>query len=510
MGIFGLSATNSRLRPLTRLYLLIVIVWFVFVAVLVGFIISSELREEQQQFQRSGDALFQQLSNKTEINESVIEGFASLLASSRQHEWQQLRQYARRIQRRYPHIHTFEIAQEVGHDNLPEFIADMRRRIDPEFRIARFDFNQRRQWLNVRARERYIPIVFMEPMQADNRAILGLDLASHQLFRQALQQSRHTDVPVASQPFRLLEGQRGFLLHRAVSRSDTESQPVQFAILVVKAEELVPARLQERDAFTARLYYRDDNNDTKDTELYYKPGRSVGGLESKLFPRLRYERMTMNPGQPFVLAIEKQIGLGDVNTGLIAAVLVIGAISFGAVLMFSKLHHRNEMSRLQYENRLYYLANNDSLTGLANRNFLLDRMRQVLARARRRESRFAVVFMDMNNFKMINDEFGHASGDELLREIARRFKECTREEDTVCRYQGDEFIVLLEEVSHDDETRYIQTKLRECLEAPFLINGHAVYASVSIGIAVFPDDGESVESLLHVADQNMYREKEDA
>ncbi|MDZ7661181.1 diguanylate cyclase domain-containing protein [Thiohalophilus sp.] len=490
-----------------RLYLLIVIVWFVFVAVLVGFIISSELREEQQQFQHSGDALFQQLSNKTEINESVIEGFASLLASNRQHEWQQLRQYAQRILRRYPHIHTFEIAREVSHENLPEFVADMRRRIAPGFRIARFDFNDRRQWLNVEPRESYFPVVFMEPMQADNRAILGLDLASHQLFRQALQQSKRMDVPVASPPFTLLEGQRGFLLHRAVRQGDAESQPVQFAILAVKAEELVPAELLERDDFTASLYHRDYSNDIKDAELYYKSGRSAGDLERQLFPRLHYERMTMNPGQPFVLAVEKQIGFGDVNTGLIAAVLLVGAISFGAVLVFSRLHHRNEMSRLQYENRLYYLANNDSLTGLANRNFLLDRMRQVLARARRRESRFAVVFMDMNNFKMINDEFGHASGDVLLREIAQRFKDCTREEDTVCRYQGDEFIVLLEEVSHRDETKYIREKLRECLEAPFLIDGHAVYASVSIGIAVFPDDGKSIESLLHVADQNMYREK---
>jgi len=317
------------------------------------------------------------------------------------------------------------------------------------------------------------------------------------------------NIPVASLPFTLLEGKRGFLLHRAARQDVTESQAVQFAILVIKAGELVPNDLLERNAFKVKLYYRDYSNDIKDNELYYKSGRSAGDLESWLFPRLHYERMTMNPGQPFVLVIEKQIGFGDVNTGLIAAVMIIGAISFGAVLVFSRLHHRNEMSRLQYENRLYYLANNDSLTGLVNRNFLLDRMRQVLARAKRGESCFALVFMDMNNFKMINDEFGHASGDVLLREIAQRFKGCMREEDTVCRYQGDEFIVLLEEVSRDDETQYIQEKLRECLEAPFLINGHEVYASASIGVAVFPDDGDTIESLLNVADQNMYREKED-
>ncbi|WP_166668828.1 diguanylate cyclase domain-containing protein [Thiohalophilus thiocyanatoxydans] len=508
MGISGLLATAPRLRPLTRLYLLIVIVWFVFVTVLVGFIINSELREREQQFQHSGDALFQQISNWAEINASVIEGFASLLASSRQHEWRQLREYAQRILQRYPHIHTFEIAREVSDDNLAEFIADMRENIDPGFRLARFDFTEKRQWLNVVPRESYYPIVFMEPMQADNRAILGLDLGAHRLFREALHQSRLMNIPVASLPFTLIEGERGFLLHRTVRQDVTESQqPAQFAILSVKTNEMIPAQLVQRDDLMARLYHRDYNSDLNDTELYYQSGRRAGAVESRLFPRLKYERMITNPGQPFALTIEKQIGFGDINTGLIAAVLVIGTISFWVVLLFSRLHHRHEMERLQYESRLYHLANNDSLTGLANRNFLLERLRQVLAGAKRRGDRFAVVFMDMNNFKAINDEFGHASGDELLRKVAQRFKDCTREEDTVCRYQGDEFIILLEGGSGHEEIKQIREKLVKCLEAPFIINGHEVYAGVSIGVAVFPDDGESIENLLHVADQNMYREK---
>ncbi|MDY6981298.1 MAG: diguanylate cyclase, partial [Pseudomonadota bacterium] len=487
--------------PITRLYLLILVVWFFFVVVLIGFILDSEINKQRQQFQRSGDALYEQLGSKVEINEAVIEGFASLLASSPWHEWKQVRRYARRMIRRYPHIHTFEVAQRVSRDELSGFVADMRRNVEPDFRIARFDFNDRRQWMNVVRTDQYYPVVFMEPIQAHNRAILGLDLGSVEMFRYALTQSGKQDISVASPPFTLLEGHRGFLLHRAVAGKN-EKRPRQYAILVIRTRALLSTMLLKQDELTARLSHA-----ATDKELYYKPGQLAGIVEKWLFPRLQYQRQIDNPGQPFVMTLEQQLRFSDVNLVLIIAILVVAAVSFWSVLVFSRLHHRNEMARLQYENRLYNLANNDSLTGLANRNFLLERLRQVLARAKRKGTRFALVFLDMNNFKMVNDEFGHAAGDNLLRDIAGRFKTCMREEDTVCRYQGDEFVVLLEEINHRDETEQIRAKLMECLKMPFVVNGSELRVSVSIGIAVFPEDGEDIESLLHVADQKMYGEK---
>ncbi len=506
MGITGLISNNPRLRPITRLYLLILVVWFFFVAVLIGFIIDSELNKNRQAFQRSGDAFYEQLASKVEINEAVIEGFASLLASTPRYKRKQVRSYARRMIRRYPHIHTFEVARYVKRDELSGFVADMRRNVQPDFRIAGFDFNDRRQWLNVTRADHYYPVVFMEPMQAHNRAILGLDLGSVDMFRQALKRSGKKGLSIASPPFTLLEGQRGFLLQRAVA-GKSEKEPRQYAILVLKSKALLPAVLLEEEQLTARLSHATPGKIAGDEVLYYKPGLLAEKLEKWLFPRLQYQRQIDNPGQPFVLTLERQLRFSDVNLVLILAVLVVAVASFWSVLVFARLHHRNEMVRLQYENRLYHLANNDSLTGLANRNFLLDRLRLVLARAKRKGTRFALVFLDMNNFKMINDEFGHAAGDNLLRDVAARFKTCMREEDTVCRYQGDEFVVLLEEINHREETEQVRTKLLECLQTPFRVNGIEVQASVSIGIAVFPDDGEEGKTLLHVADQKMYRDK---
>lgn len=509
MGISDSTDLHPRLRPITRLYLLIVVIWLVFVALLVSFVIKSELETSRQQFQRQADALFQQVSNKVEINDSVIEGFASLLATRRQYEWNQIRNYARRILERYPHIYNFEVVRKVRQDDLPAFVDSMRQNLYPGFRIANFDFSDRRQWVNVTPHDIYYPIVFVEPLYADNRPVLGLDIGTNPIFRDALQRSARLRTPVATRPFSLLEGPRGYLLQRAITVDSLGDGDLsgQFAVLVIKARNLLPESLLEKNELAVRLYHQEYVDDMDNAELYYKSDRAAGELETLLFPRLEYKRVVNNSGQPFVFMLERQVRFDDVNMALVTAILVIAVISFWTVMVFSKMHHRHELERLQYENQLYRLANNDSLTGLANRNFLIDRMRQVMAKARRKGTRFALVFMDMNNFKQVNDQFGHAAGDELLVDIATRFRECMREEDTVCRYQGDEFVILLDEIRGQDETRKIYSKLLECLQAPFIVSGKQVQVAVSIGIAVFPDEGESIDELFQVADEKMYRKK---
>lgn len=507
MEILRLSDTRSRLRPVTRLYALIVVVWFSFVVILISFIFSSEIEKNRDRFQRSADALYEQLSNIVEINESVIEGFASLLATRQDHEWMQVRSYARQMLERYPHIYNFEVAQQVSSSELPGFINDMRKRLDSNFRIASFDFSDRRQWMNVGQRDYYYPIIFIEPIYSDNRAILGLDLGSNTLFHDAMKRSARLNTPVASQPFTLLEGQRGFLLHREVSRNGEAGISEQFAVLVIKIRKFLPAKLLNNNRLEVRLLIRGYDGNVNDTELYYKAGQRAEKLETMLLPILQYRRDINNTGQPFVISLERQLRFSDINMALVMAIVVIALVSFWVVLVFSRMHHHYEMERLQYENRLYEMANNDSLTGLANRNFLVDRMRQVLAKAKRKGSRFAIVFMDMNNFKMVNDEFGHAAGDSLLRDIAIRFRECMREEDTVSRYQGDEFVILLEEVNNTKEADPIRLKLKQCLAEPFWVDGQQVSVSVSVGVATFPDDGGSIDTLFEVADRRMYEEK---
>lgn len=159
------------------------------------------------------------------------------------------------------------------------------------------------------------------------------------------------------------------------------------------------------------------------------------------------------------------------------------------------------------QRRMEYLATHDELTGLCNRPLFLDRLKHALAQAARARQRLAVIFIDLDNFKTINDTLGHDVGDELLKEAAQRLHQCVRDSDTLARMGGDEFTVILHPVE-TAEVEAIGQRILEYLSASFQIRGKSLFISASVGISVFPDDGEDSETLLKHADTAMYRAKE--
>jgi len=158
--------------------------------------------------------------------------------------------------------------------------------------------------------------------------------------------------------------------------------------------------------------------------------------------------------------------------------------------------------------RMQYHAHHDSLTGLPNRTLLNDRISTELAHARRQQTVLALLFLDLDRFKLINDSLGHATGDQLLRVISRRLSSCIRDEDTVARLGGDEFMVLLPRISGSADAGRIGRKILDCLVEPVSCNGHELHITTSIGISVYPYDGRDAETLVKNADISMYRAKE--
>ena len=158
--------------------------------------------------------------------------------------------------------------------------------------------------------------------------------------------------------------------------------------------------------------------------------------------------------------------------------------------------------------RMEYHAHHDALTGLPNRLLLNDRIIAELAHARRQHGRLALLFLDLDRFKIINDSLGHAVGDQLLRVIARRLGNCVREEDTVARLGGDEFMVLLPRISGSSDAGRIARKVIDCLVNPISCNGHELHITTSVGISIYPHDGTDAETLIKHADISMYRAKE--
>jgi diguanylate cyclase (GGDEF)-like protein len=154
-----------------------------------------------------------------------------------------------------------------------------------------------------------------------------------------------------------------------------------------------------------------------------------------------------------------------------------------------------------------FQANYDVLTHLPNRALFLDRLQTALLQAQRRSTRVALLFIDLDNFKSVNDNLGHDAGDELLVQAAQRIQNCVREADTVARHSGDEFVVLLADVFSNTVVARVADKIVSAMRVPFVIDERQIYCSVSIGAALYPDDGDQVDTLVIKADQAMYEVK---
>jgi diguanylate cyclase (GGDEF)-like protein/PAS domain S-box-containing protein len=169
---------------------------------------------------------------------------------------------------------------------------------------------------------------------------------------------------------------------------------------------------------------------------------------------------------------------------------------------------RDITERKQYEERIRYQAFYDSLTGLPNRLLLKERMGLEIAHAKQTSQKLALMYLDLDRFKLINDTLGHDIGDKLLKEIAERLKACVRQDDTVARIGGDEFVTLLPGINRGENVGKIANKILEAIREPVIIEEHEMYLTISIGVTIFPDDGENDENLLTNADVAMYRAKE--
>ncbi len=174
------------------------------------------------------------------------------------------------------------------------------------------------------------------------------------------------------------------------------------------------------------------------------------------------------------------------------------------VCIFSDISQQKE-----WEERLHQLAHFDALTHLPNRSLFQERVEQALVRTHRRRRSMAVLFLDLDRFKLINDTLGHQLGDQLLELMGQRLKSCVREDDTVARLGGDEFTVLLNDVNSPQDISHILQKIINAISEPAFLDGHEVCTSTSIGVSVYPEDGSDVQTLLKNADTAMYRAKKD-
>jgi diguanylate cyclase (GGDEF)-like protein len=218
------------------------------------------------------------------------------------------------------------------------------------------------------------------------------------------------------------------------------------------------------------------------------------------------------PGSVSLVLMDADGGMKSAGMAMSVGVASIGVLAITLIVSALDAHIAARTARLadslQTANRrLSDLALYDSLTGLPNRVLLDDRLQKAVSQAERSRNSFALMFVDLDRFKPVNDSFGHGVGDDLLKVVAQRLADCVRKADTVARTGGDEFVVVLDPIGDAEDAAMVARKILDELSRPFFVGGHEVNISASIGIGVYPKDGEDPGTLKANADAAMYEAK---
>ncbi len=417
------------------------------------------------------------------------------------------------------------------------------------------------------ARQWYAPVAQLEPAIGTNLLMTGLDLWADPVYRPAMERARDAGMMAISGKIKLPSADNtgirsGFVMflpiytaagknmpHNQLKNAAQDSAGTQqnadsplpqdtlaahragiagwvFAPFSL-ADLLAGVYGENNPAADVKIY---DGVETSDAHLIYDSGRQNAGVSaSAAFPaaigrfkrRLQATEYVVNGGSNWTIVMTALPGF-EMNRGkdksiiiLFAGIMLSGSFAALTWLLVSgrerALTLAREMTRelRASEARFRYLAQYDELSGLPNRAMFRDRLQQAIVQAKRDKTRLALMYLDLDKFKPINDQSGHHVGDLLLRAVAEKMLSCVREADTVARIGGDEFMILLPLIEQDQDALLVAEKIRHLLCQPFEVAaGHVLQVSCSIGIAIYPEHGETDAELCRHADKAMYQAKD--
>ena len=368
-------------------------------------------------------------------------------------------------------------------------------------------------------------VKFIEPL-AGNEAALGFNVYSREKRRAAILEASNNHAPTATEVLTLVQSDQeepGFLIFRPVFDSrvlnsgaiDNHHSLRGFVVGVFLVPEIIAGSLSDELINFIDVYvFEDDQLDRKvfGNERILEEQRAGQGLG------YQFALKVVNHNWGVWLHINRDVVKAMQVNDSLYYLLIEGILgTFAAFIILSAFGRHQQLSLLvkartreleQVNQQLETYAFCDSLTGLPNRRLFIDRMEHALALAGRQGQKVALLFMDLNRFKQVNDSLGHEVGDTLLVEVAKRFSKELRDCDTLARFGGDEFTVMLENNPSTETIMAVADRLITCLRQPIQLSGEAIITSTSIGIAVFPQNGERIMELLRGADTAMYQAKE--
>ncbi|MGR9086229.1 MAG: diguanylate cyclase domain-containing protein [Gammaproteobacteria bacterium] len=493
------------------IYSLVIAAWAAVATITSALVFKLVLQEAQTDFSQRADQLYENIDHIARDNEAILEGFSAFLSAIEYADRDSATRYAKQILARYPHVYRLEVVLIVERKELRTFISRQRQTWDPGFEIKTLDHQAKPvPWRPIENKPVYCPIIFIEPMTTNNRELIGVDLDSLPILKDAMTLSNQHQTSSATIPFNLVNGPRGYGLIRPVpaprKKTFAKRKPA-FVLLEINAESIRNQIAYLTGNIELSLYHENHTGTGPDGMLFHIDAPMSDTLRAQFLPKLTTVRKLNRRGQPFAIKADKQLNWSDIDLPLVITTACTSVLSLAFLLLFLSSHFRREEQRKKNADRLLHMATHDALTGLPNRTLLADRFGQACSRSQRSEFSFSMMFIDLNGFKTVNDTYGHEMGDQLLKAMGSLLKECIREEDTLSRISGDEFVILLENTTFETAKRVAQT-IQSKLANPIQIQSHALSIGLSLGIAVYPHDGLTMSELLRKADERMYRAKD--
>lgn len=440
--------------------------------------------------------------------EELLHGTAGLFAASVSVERDEFRAYidALLLPERYPGI------QGMGY--MLKLPTDTRAH---EAAMHKEGFDDYRVWPPARDGMR-TAVVYLEPFSGRNMDVLGYDAYTDATRRDALLQSMDSGKIVVTGKVRLVQEnehdvQSGFLMYLPVYRNHVPHDTVEqrrtnitgWIYAAFRMNNLMRdiRGLRGKDDLDIKIY---DGVEFSGAALLYDSNPRISLSDSR--QKLRYDAI-LDTGNHRWIVVATAHPTDWRTAGYTRAHFILwGGVGISLLLsLLAWSFLRDRAHALEAADRAYHLALYDTLTGLPNRQLAIERLTQSLAHARRNGGKVGLLFVDLDKFKPVNDQYGHAVGDMLLRAVAKRIRECVRDVDTAARVGGDEFVVLLPDIDGKSGAGVVAEKIREAMALPFEIADHHLEIAASIGVALYPDDARDENDLLLRADRAMYHAK---
>ena len=489
-------------------------VWLGVIALATHLMLSSAIGELQREFDQTTQHLSNEIKHKLDTNEAVLAGFAAFLQAVETSDTESATRYAAAVTRAYPHIYMLEVARKVPRTDEEALQASLRKDWQPDFRLKDFPTITQRQPFNQGLQHFTWPLVFMYPTLPEAREIYGVRLETVDYLAHSLALAQHNPHPVTSRVFQMFEGGRAYILLQDVDRS---AQPVggspnifgsaMIALLLVKTDSLQPTLAASPETTALAWSASLQAPGQAPSELFTRKAPAARFLDEWLLPRFQQQVHIDNLSQPTLLQFGRQITWSDLATGKFLATFTLLMVALVSLPTLALRHYQVLAREAREHERSAFLATHDVLTGLPNRFLFTDRFDRAVRQHRRYGTPFALLLVDLDHFKEINDAHGHEVGDEFLVATANRMVRETRACDTVARYGGDEFVVLLANTGEADDARNVALKLLEAIAIPLETRVGSLVIHCSIGIAMYPVHGNTLDEICRAADQAMYQSK---